>query len=99
MNKNYYVYILSSKTGVLYIGMTNNLSRRIYEHKNDLVDGFSKKYSCHKLIYFESSPDVKSIIEREKQLKNWSHAKKIWLAKKLNPNLEDLSTLLEMTDN
>lgn len=89
--------MLSSKTGVLYIGMTNDLHRRVYEHKNNLVEGFSKKYHCHKLIFFEESSDVKSILNREKQLKKWSHKKKIMLARKTNPNLEDLSTSLEMT--
>jgi putative endonuclease len=90
--------MISSNSGVLYIGMTNNLQRRIYEHKNNLINGFSKRYKCQKLIFFEESTDVMSVLNREKQLKKWGHQKKIGLARKINPNLEDLSTKLEMTD-
>jgi len=98
--KDYFVYIMASaNNGALYIGMTNNLTRRIYEHKEELVDGFTKKYKCKKLIYFESSNDVKAVLEREKQLKRWSRAKKIALIKTINSNLIDLSTSLEMTES
>lgn len=93
----YYVYIMASMSDVLYIGMTNNLGRRAYEHKNNLVDGFSKKYYCHRLVYFELSNDVKSILEREKQLKRWSRQKKIALINNINPEWKDLSASLEMT--
>jgi len=95
--KTYYVYILVSVSDVLYIGMTNNLLRRIYEHQNELIDGFSKKYRCKRLIYFELSSDVKSIIEREKQIKKWSRSKKINLINSSNPEWKDLSASLEMT--
>ena len=95
--KKYYLYIVSSFSGVLYIGITNNLNRRIYEHQNEMVEGFTKKYKCKRLIYFEESSDVMAVLEREKQLKKWNRAKKIWLIKQKNPNLEDLSTSLEMT--
>jgi len=94
---NYYLYIMSSKTRVLYIGVTNNLIRRVYEHKNESVEGFTKKYQCKNLIYFEESCDINSILNREKQLKKWSRKKKIWLIKMKNPDLKDLSTSLEMT--
>ena len=67
--KRYYVYILSNKNKVLYSGMTNELSRRIYEHKNGLIDGFTKKYNVHNLVYFEIQKDLESAIKREKQLK------------------------------
>jgi len=90
-DKTYYVYIMASLGDVLYIGMTNDLNRRIYEHKNNLVDGFTKKYRCHRLIYFESSNDVKVILEREKQLKRWSRSKKLALIHETNPELKDLS--------
>ena len=95
--KNYYVYIMASPSGVLYIGMTNNLLRRVYEHKNGIVEGFTSKYQCKMLVYYESSPDVSSILEREKQLKRWNRQKKLDLIYKINPNFEDLSISLEMT--
>jgi len=89
--KNYYVYIMASKTGTLYIGVTNNLIRRIYEHKNNLVDGFSKKYSCHKLVYYEQCVDINAAISKEKQLKKWRREKKEDLIKTMNPSWKDLS--------
>ena len=71
----YYVYMLTNKTNkVLYTGVTNNLKRRIYEHKNGLVDGFTKKYNVHKLVYFDYTTDVHSAISREKHIKGWSRA-------------------------
>jgi putative endonuclease len=88
---SYAVYIVASKSRVIYIGMTNNLERRVYEHNNDLVDGFSKKYRCHRLVYFESFDDVLKAIDREKQLKCWNRTKKIWLIERHNPTWEDLA--------
>ncbi|HTX86584.1 MAG TPA: GIY-YIG nuclease family protein, partial [Candidatus Nanoarchaeia archaeon] len=79
--KKYYVYIIASSSGTLYIGVTNSLMRRIYEHKNGLIEGFSKKYSCHKLIYYEIFGDVNAAINREKQLKGWRREKKEKLIK------------------
>jgi putative endonuclease len=76
---SYSVYIVASKSRVIYIGMTNNLERRIYEHKNDLTYGFSEKYRCHRLVYYESFDDVRKAIDREKQLKHWNRIKKIRL--------------------
>ncbi|RKE94757.1 GIY-YIG nuclease family protein [Ichthyenterobacterium magnum] len=88
----FYVYILSNKkNGTLYIGMTNNLERRMFEHKNNLVDGFTKKYGLHKLIYFEQFQFVNDAIKREKQLKNWNRQWKIDLIEKNNKNWNDLS--------
>lgn len=92
--KDYYVYIMASASGTLYIGITSNLVRRIYEHKNDLVEGFTKKYQCHKLVYYEQTKEVLSAIAREKQLKKWNRAKKEWLIKTMNPTWKDLSTEL-----
>jgi putative endonuclease len=89
--KNYYVYIMASKTGTLYIGVTNDLARRVYEHKNNLIDGFSKKYSCHKLVYYEQCVDAYVSISREKQLKKWRREKKENLIKITNPSWKDLS--------
>ena len=87
----YYVYMLTNKTNkVLYTGVTNNLKRRIYEHKNGLVDGFTKKYNVHKLVYFDYTTDVHSAISREKQIKGWTRAKKDVLINEFNPNWQDL---------
>ena len=88
----YFVYILSNwDDSVLYIGITSNLPRRIYEHQNGLADGFTKKYNVHKLVYYEYTNDVYSALSREKQLKNWNRAKKIALIEKMNPHWLDLS--------
>jgi putative endonuclease len=87
----YSVSIVASKSRVIYIGMTNDLSRRVYEHKNDLTEGFSKQYRCHRLVYYESSDDVNKAIDREKQLKRWSRKKKIWLIERRNLTWEDLA--------
>jgi putative endonuclease len=91
---SYCVYIVASKSRVLYIGMTNTLERRVFEHKNDLVDGFSKQYRCHRLVYYESFDDVTKAINREKQLKRWNRTKKIWLIESQNPTWEDLAAEL-----
>ena len=88
----YFVYILSNwDDSILYVGVTGNLPRRLYEHRNGLVDGFTKKYNVHKLVYFEHTSDVYSAISREKQLKNWSRSKKVALILKMNPEWRDLS--------
>ena len=89
--KDYYVYILSNRQKTLYVGVTNNLVRRIYEHKNKLVEGFTKKYNLNKLIYFETYSEIKDAIKREKQLKNWHRDWKIKLIESINPNWDDLS--------
>ncbi|MCR4276983.1 MAG: GIY-YIG nuclease family protein [Candidatus Roizmanbacteria bacterium] len=91
IDRSYFVYIMSSFSSVLYIGVTNNLQRRVYEHKNELVEGFSKKYKCKKLVYFEEYKDINQAIEREKQLKKWRREKKEVLIKKLNSDFKDLS--------
>jgi len=88
---NFYVYILTNFTNnVLYIGVTNNLERRWYEHKYGLNDGFTKKYNVNKLVYFERTDDINAAIRREKQLKGWTRAKKIALIETLNKNWDDL---------
>jgi putative endonuclease len=89
--KQYYVYILTNKTDkVLYIGVTNNLERRLFEHKNKLVEGFTKKYDLNKLVYYEVTSDIQSAIEREKQLKNWHRDWKLNLINSFNPMWKDL---------
>ena len=91
MNKNYYVYILASKrNGTLYVGITGNLKQRVYEHKNNLIDGFTKKYNIHSLVYYEETGDVKNAIEREKRLKKWNRKWKLDLIESKNPNWDDL---------
>ena len=91
----YYVYILTSKrNGTLYIGVTNNLIKRVYEHKNDIINGFTKKYHVHKLVYYEQTNDINSAIQREKQLKKWRRQWKIDLIEKNNPNWDDLYKVL-----
>ena len=88
----YYVYILSNWCdSVLYIGVTNNLQRRLYEHRNHLVKGFTQQYNVDKLVYFENTGDIRVALEREKQLKGWTRAKKNALIQKTNPNWKDLS--------
>ncbi len=85
MSKNYYIYILTNeRNGTLYIGVTNNLVRRLYEHQNGLVDGFTKKYKVKMLVYFESTEDVISAIAREKAMKKWSRSWKISLIQSVN---------------
>lgn len=87
----YYVYILASKrNGTLYIGVTNNLVKRVYEHKNDLIEGFTKKYQVHNLVYFESYENMTEAIAREKQMKEWKRYWKIKTINKFNPSWRDL---------
>jgi putative endonuclease len=88
--KQYCVYILSSKSKVLYIGVTSNLKKRIWEHKNKVVEGFTKKYNVDKLVYFEQTENIMSALEREKQLKKWNRNKKIILIESINPDWKDL---------
>ena len=75
----------SRRNGTLYIGVTNNLIKRVYEHKNDLVEGFTKKYGVHRLVYYEQSEDVKSTIKHEKRLKAWNRRWKLKLIEEMNP--------------
>ena len=91
MNKIYYVYIMNSPTGTLYTGMTNDLKKRVFQHKNKLVDGFTRKYNVTRLAYFEETSDVNAAIAREKQIKGWRRSKKIELINRLNPTWQDLA--------
>lgn len=88
--KTYYVYILGNERPTLYIGVTNNLIKRVSEHKQGLVDGFTKKYHLKKLLYFESFNDIETAIVREKQLKHWNREWKLDLIRRNNPGFEDL---------
>ncbi|MCK4403871.1 MAG: GIY-YIG nuclease family protein [candidate division Zixibacteria bacterium] len=89
--KQYYVYIMTNKSRTLYTGVTSNLIRRVYEHKNKLVDGFTKKYNITKLVYYEVTNEATSAIAREKQIKGWLRKKKIALIESVNPQWKDLS--------
>ena len=92
MDKTYYVYLLTNwNNQVMYVGVTSNLERRIYEHRNKLVDGFTKKYNVEKLVYFETTSDALAAIEREKQIKKWRREKKNQLVIEMNPEWKDLS--------
>lgn len=89
--RQYYVYILASRMrGTLYVGVTNDLVGRVYVHRSGTTDGFTKKYSVHRLVYFEVHQDVKEAITREKQIKKWNRAWKIQLIEKTNPHWDDL---------
>jgi putative endonuclease len=89
--KQYYVYILASRSRNLYVGVTNDLERRVYEHKQKLVPGFTTKYNIDRLVYFETTEDVGAAISREKQIKGWLRSRKIALIGSINPTWDDLS--------
>ena len=91
MSKQYYVYILASeRNGTLYIGVTSDLVKRIWQHKNKKVKGFSSKYNINKLVYYEQTNDIDSAIKKEKQLKNWKRKWKLELIEKNNPKWKDI---------
>jgi putative endonuclease len=90
-SNQYYVYILTTERNTaLYTGVTNDLVRRVYEHKTNVVDGFTKRYNIHKLVYYEIGEDALTTIEREKQIKSWVRQKKIAMIDKFNPDWHDL---------
>ena len=91
MSKEYYVYIMTNRSRTLYTGVTNNLMRRVYEHKNKLIPGFTSKYNIKILVYYETTSSVHVPLAREKQIKGWVRAKKIALVESLNPQWKDLS--------
>jgi len=90
--RQYYVYIMTNKSRTLYTGVTNNLERRVHEHKQKLIPGFTIKYNISRLVFFESTQDIRAAIEREKQIKGWLRSKKIALIESVNPQWEDLSS-------
>ncbi len=97
MDKNYYVYLITNwNNKVLYVGVTNNLLRRIYEHKNKLLNGFTEKYNVNKLVYFEQTNDVLAAITREKEIKKWRREKKNRLVSTTNPEWKYLSEDLQL---
>ncbi|KPL03749.1 MAG: endonuclease [candidate division Zixibacteria bacterium SM1_73] len=89
--RQYYVYIVTNRSRTLYTGVTGNLYRRVYEHKNKLIGGFTKKYNITKLVWYEVTSEITSAIVREKQIKGWLRKKKIALIESMNPEWKDLS--------
>ena len=87
----YYVYIMASRSGVLYTGVTSDLNKRVGEHKQGLIPGFTKRYKVHRLVYYESTNDVNAAIAREKQIKAWRREKKVKLIEALNRDWNDLA--------
>jgi len=88
----YFVYILTNRSGTLYTGVTNDLLRRVLEHKQKRVPGFTARYKIDRLVYFEQTPDVRAAIAREKQIKGWLRSKKVALIESINPEWRDLSS-------
>jgi putative endonuclease len=93
--KQYYVYTMTNNSKTLYTGVTNNLERRVHEHKHKLVDGFTKKYNITKLVHYEITDNVEGAIEREKQIKGWTRRGKIALIESVNPSWTDLGKYLD----
>ncbi|HEV2382442.1 MAG TPA: GIY-YIG nuclease family protein [Terriglobia bacterium] len=91
MSRTYYVYILASRSRNLYTGVTNNLERRLAQHRFGLVPGFSKRYRIFRLVHYELFGDIRMAITREKEIKKWRHQKKVWLIERENPRWEDFS--------
>ena len=90
--KTYYIYILASrKNGTLYIGVTNNIAKRIHQHKSKASEGFTKRYNVHQLVWYDQSNDIHEVLQREKQMKKWKRQWKINLIEEQNPNWRDLS--------
>ena len=91
----YFVYIMTNNSGTLYVGVTNNLERRVHEHKRGEVPGFTQRYKATRLVYYEATPDIRSAIEREKQLKGFLRHKKIALIASMNPHWKDLGDVTD----
>jgi putative endonuclease len=89
--RSYYVYILANRSRMLFIGVTNDLQRRLHEHRQKLVPGFTQKYNLSQLVYYETTPNISAAIQREKQLKGWRRAKKVALIESVNHDWRDLS--------
>ncbi len=89
--RDYYVYIMTNNSGTLYTGVTNDLERRVSEHRAKLVDGFARRYNITRLVHFETTSDISEAIKREKQIKSWRRSKKIALIASMNPRWKDLA--------
>ena len=97
MDKQYYVYIMTSISGILYTGVTADLARRVFEHKTEVVKGFTSRYKIRQLVYYEATENIESAIQREKQIKGWVREKKVKIINSMNPEWKDLS--LEFMDS
>ena len=91
MPRTFFVYIMTNRSGTLYVGVTNDLERRVFEHKQKLIPGFTARYRIDTLVFFEATEDVRVAIEREKQIKSWGRKKKVVLINRMNPSWRDLS--------
>ena len=90
-SRTYYVYIMASTSGTLYTGVTNDIKRRVYEHKHKLIRGFTEKYNVTQLVFYEETHDIHTALARERQIKGWVQRKKVELVKSKNPKWQDLS--------
>ena len=97
--KRYFVYIMSNRFRTIYTGMTNNLERRVYEHKHKVTPGFTSKYNCDRLVYYEETNSVHVAIEREKEIKDWRRSLKVSLVESKNPSWQDLSADWSVPDS
>ena len=97
--KSYWVYIMSGRMRTLYVGVTNDIERRVYEHKNKSIPGFTSEYRLDRLVYFEEHADIRDAIDREKQIKGWRREKKVTLLESLNPKWRDLSLYWHRDDH
>jgi len=91
MTRDYYVYIMANETRMLYVGVTNDLERRVSEHKLKLLESYTNRYNLTRLVYYEDMPDIRDAIAREKQLKSWRRGKKVALIESMNPRWRDLA--------
>ena len=91
MSNRYFVYIMTNRSGTLYVGVTNDLQRRVAQHRTKVIPGFSSKYNIDRLVYFEETEDVRRALEREKQIKGWVRSKKVDLIERSNPQWSDLA--------
>jgi putative endonuclease len=89
--KQFYIYMLASRSRRLYVGMTSELDRRVLEHKSKAISGFTSRYNIDRLVWFESTESVVAAAERERQIKNWRREKKVWLIEMMNPSWDDLA--------
>ncbi len=91
MTRQYYVYIMTNRSRTLYVGVTNDLERRVHEHKSESTEGFTKRYKMHRLVYYDATSSIEGAITREKELKKWRRSKKIDLIEATNPGWKDPS--------